>query len=375
MAQAPSFIERDQQAIIDEMIADYQQRTGRILYPAQAERLLINSFAYREMLVRERIQYAASQNLVDFANAPVLDYLGALLGVERLSASKAACVLHFELVPGHSGVTIPSGTRVSSIDGAVTFETINATVVPIGTNDAYITSEALTEGASGNALSIGTLVNILDPQPFIASVSNTTVTGGGAEQESDSELRERIKLAPGSFSNAGSRGAYAYFAKSANPSIIDVAVVGPNDGVSGVGPGEVRIYPLMDDGSVTPPTVLTEVLEACNDEKIRPLNDDVDALSPVRTDFDIEVDITIYTDADSVSVQSAVETALNEYALAKRQTLGQDIKLSQIISKSIIAGSVYDVSVVSPSADIIINKVQFAYCNSVTVNVIGTNNG
>lgn len=356
------------------MIADYEQRTGRVLYPAQVERLLINSFAYRELLIRERIQYAATQNLVDFANAPVLDYLGALLGVQRLAASKATTLIRFNLVPGHSGVTIPQGTRVGSSDGAVVFLTLNDEIVPVGTNVVDVTSEAITEGSSGNGLSIGVLSQILDPQPFISSAQNISITGGGAEQESDEEFRERIKLAPGSFSTAGPRGAYKYFAKTANPSIIDVAVIGPNDGVAGVGPGEVHIFPLMADGSTTPTTVLNEVYAICNDEKVRPLNDEVTVTSPTQTPYDIEVNLTLYTDADAVSVQAAVEDSLNEYALAKRQTLGQDIKLTQIIARSSIAG-VYDVIVVSPGADIIITPTEFGFCNSVTVNVTGTNNG
>ncbi len=371
---SPEFIERDLQTIINDMIADYEQRTGRVVYPGQVERLLINTFAYREQLIRERIQYAASQNLVDFANAPVLDYLGALVGVQRLAASRASCLIQFDIVPGHSGVTIPQGTRVSSTDGQVVFQTISDEIVPVGTNTVILTTEAMNEGASANGLIANTLVNILDPQAFIATVTNTTETGGGAEQESDEELRERIKLAPGSFSNAGSRGAYAYFAKSANPSIIDVAVIGPNDGVSGVGPGEVHIFPLMADGSITPTTVLDEVEAVCNDEKVRPLTDAVFVTSPTQTPYDIEVDLTLYTDADPVSVQATVQAALTEYALGKRQTLGQDIKLTQIIGRCSVEG-VYDVFVVSPVPDIIITPTEFAFCNSITVNVIGTNNG
>lgn len=371
--EIPSFIERDLEAIISEMVADYEQRTGRTLYPAQTERLLINAFAYREMLVRERIQYAATQNLVDFSNAPVLDYLGALLGVIRLSASRATVLEQFNLVPGHSGVTIPKGTRVSSVDGLSVFQTLDDEIVPIGTNTVVLTIECITDGTSGNGFAIGTLTRILDPQAFLMSVTNTSISGGGADQESDEEFRERIKLAPGSFSNAGSRGAYAYFAKSASPSIIAVAVLGPND-TPATAPGEVQIFPLMADGTVTPPTIIDAVEAAVNDEKVRPLTDLVTVLSPTRVDYDIEVNLTLYTDADSISIQSQVEDALASFALAKRQNLGQDIKLNQIISICMVSG-VYDVSVVSPSADIIVANTEFGFCNSVTVNVIGTNNG
>lgn len=80
----PSFIDRDPIAITNEMVASWQETTGKTLYPGQPERLLIDLIAYRESLVRIGIQEAAKQNLVAFARAPMLDYLGELVGVYRL---------------------------------------------------------------------------------------------------------------------------------------------------------------------------------------------------------------------------------------------------------------------------------------------------
>ncbi|HGV0493952.1 TPA: baseplate protein, partial [Escherichia coli] len=82
----PDFIERDADKITAEMIAKYEADTGKTLYPAQAERLLIDLWAYREMLVRVAVQEAAKQNLVAFAREPMIDYLGELVGVYRLAA-------------------------------------------------------------------------------------------------------------------------------------------------------------------------------------------------------------------------------------------------------------------------------------------------
>ena len=59
----PNFIDRDPAQITSEMIAQYEDASGKKLYPAQAERLLIDLFAYRENLVRIAIQEAAKQNL------------------------------------------------------------------------------------------------------------------------------------------------------------------------------------------------------------------------------------------------------------------------------------------------------------------------
>lgn len=370
MAQAPEFIERDLEVIISEMVADYEQRTGRTLHPAQVERLLINSFAYRESLVREKIQYAASQNLVDFASAPVLDYLGQLVGVSRLASSAATVTIEFTLVTGHGGVTIPQGTRVSTTDGVAVFETTIDEIVSAGASTATVEAVCIDEGSAGNGYAVGTITEIMDPLAFVSEATNTDISGGGAEQEDDEALRERIKLAPASFSNAGSRGAYEFFALSASPSIIDVAVLGPPD----IAPGQVEIYPLMEDGSVTSPTVLTAVDAAVNSEKVRPLTDTVTVIAPTQVTYAIDVDVTILTEADPTTVQAAIEEKLNAFVLAKRQKLGQDILLTQVISQCMVEG-VYTVDVIEPSANVILSAVEFGYATAITVTIAGTNNG
>lgn len=93
----PDFIERDADKITAEMIAKYEADTGKTLYPAQAERLLIDLWAYREMLVRVAVQEAAKQNLVAFAREPMIDYLGELVGVYRLAAQPATTTLQFSV--------------------------------------------------------------------------------------------------------------------------------------------------------------------------------------------------------------------------------------------------------------------------------------
>lgn len=77
-------IPNDPQTITNEIVAQYEAATGKTLYPAQVERLLIDLIVYRETLLRAAINDAARQNLVRFARAPMLDYLGELVGVTRL---------------------------------------------------------------------------------------------------------------------------------------------------------------------------------------------------------------------------------------------------------------------------------------------------
>lgn len=370
----PVFIQRNPQQIIDEMIADYEARVGRKLEPAQVERLLINAMAYRELLLRNQVQEAAKQNLLAFAKAPMIDYLGELLGVTRLPAAKAQTTIQFTLVTGHGAITIPSGLRIGTTDGRAIFQTRSILNVAADVDVVTVLADCQQDGVVGNGYAIGTVTDILDPQAYLASATNTTVTGGGSDEESDDELRERIQLAPSAFSTAGSKGAYKFHAKSAHPAIVDVEVLGPNDDAS-IEPGEVFIYPLVQGGIDTPTEVLTAVLQACSADKVRPLTDTVFAESPTRVDYDIEVDLVLYNSADQPSVTAAVTAQLQAYVDAKKNKLGQDVVRAQITERSALLGQVYNVSVVSPAVDLIIASSEFSNCTGITVNVTGFNNG
>lgn len=363
----PEFISTDAEAIISEMVAYYEELTGRTLQPGQAERLLINAFAYREALIRQQIQYACSQMLVNFANAPALDELGVLVGVERLAAAGAAVTIRFTLLAGHNGIVIPSGTRVASSDGKVNFATQSNVSVASGVNSVDVECFSEETGTLANGYGIGAITKILDPQPFIVSASNTTVSAGGADIETDEELRDRIKLAPSQYSVAGPADAYKFFAKSASSSIIDVAVTNPT-------PGTVNVYPLVKDTFPTPSEILSLVASVVNDQKVRPLTDTVVVLSPSAVYYDIEIEITIYEGESPEAIQEAAESALEAFQERRRTTLGLDALINQIEHTAFVDG-VYQVAVVSPAVNQIISEIQVAVCNSVTVSITGTNNG
>lgn len=77
------FIPNDPETILSETIATYQQQSGEALNPADAERIMIDVMAYRESIIRARMEFLMRQNFVQYASAPALDNWGALLGVSR----------------------------------------------------------------------------------------------------------------------------------------------------------------------------------------------------------------------------------------------------------------------------------------------------
>ncbi len=362
----PEFFERQANVIIADMIAYYEFTTGKIIAPADPERLIINMFAYREVVNRNADNDAAKQMLIRFSRYPIIDYVAELVGVVRLPAAHAVCTLEFTLVNGHGAVIIPQGTRVASQDGAVVFETTDDVIGVIGTDVFEISAIAQQPGAAGNGYVDGKISTLIDSLVFVDAVENVEATSGGSDEETDDQMRERVKLAPSSFSVAGPTDAYKFFAFSANSAIIDVEVTNPI-------PGVVYIYPLTDTVP-TPQSILDEVLAACSGEKKVPLLDEIVVLAPTPIDYSIVVDLILYRDADPVIVSQSVTEKLTTYSKEKAGLMGIDIMVDQI--KALCADpDVYKPDLTSLLSDLIIADNEFGNCTSIIVNVVGYSNG
>lgn len=105
-------VPEDVKQILAETIAKYEQDTGKVLQPAHIERLIINVYAFREMLVRKGINEAFRQTFSQTATGIALDLCGETLGCYRLKDKAARCVLRFSVQGEHSSILIPKGTQV-----------------------------------------------------------------------------------------------------------------------------------------------------------------------------------------------------------------------------------------------------------------------
>lgn len=364
----PSFITRDPAAITAEMVTAYEASTGKTLMPAQVERIIIDMIAYRESLLRIAIQEAAKQNLVEYAIFPMLDYLGELVGVSRLPPQSSRCTMRCTLTAEQAfDVIVPAGTRVETKNGLFIFETQENLTIEAGQAYGDVIAYCQIVGIGGNGYDAGEINNMLDVVANISGMSNTTTSNGGGDEESDDALRARIKLAPEKYSNAGSYGAYRYWAFTAHPDIVDVAVTSPQ-------PGSVNIYPLVKTG-IPSQEILDAVDAICSADTVRPLCDAVQVLAPTKKDFAITAALTLFDWADSVSIKAAVEAALTTYVNTQKAVLGRDVILTQIIA--VINGivGVYKTDISSPDDDVVNAAYEWSNCTAVTVTIIGYSEG
>ena len=357
----PNFIERDAQQIVSELIAEYENLTGKTLYPAQVERLWINLIAYRESQVRIGIQEAAKQNLVRYASKPVLDYLGEPLGVYRLDPQSATTTLRFILdEPLETSFLIPLGTQIEDNSGTVTFSTDGDVTLKPGEISVDVSATCEESGEIGNGWQPGQISAFVESFDIDLSVSNIAVTANGFDEEDDERLRERIMLAPESFSTAGPKAAYIFWAKSTHQSIIDVAVLRPK-------PGSVALYLLTESG-LADENLCKQVYAVCSDEERRPLCDSVIVKSTEEINYSIDAILVPYagTNAESVKADAAISAAAFTKNIRSKQ--GRDVVLDQLKNALIVPG-VKKVVLNDPLTDIDIDINETAFCQSVKIEI------
>lgn len=375
------FVPVDPETILSEIIADFETITGRTLEPSQPEYLFCSALAYRIVLERQRINAAGNSQLLEFSSAPVIDYLVQLVGVNRLPAQHAVCTLQFTLVAGHNTVTIPKGTRVISTDGQATFATTQDATVNADILVVNVPAECETAGDIGNDYAIGTITQIQDVQAYLSACQNIDITAGGSDEETDDQLRSRAFGAPSQFSVAGPRAAYKFFALSASPLILDVAVVSYAEDQN-TPYGQINIYPLLANGEVANQALLDAIRDTLNDEKIRPLTDYIIVANPTRVEYSLNINITKLKGANTSLITSALSAKLLQYGKDKIKKLGLDIVNSEVEALCRIDG-VYDVDVtiVPPSGmtltgdNLVLKSNEFPFMTNFNVNVTATANG
>ncbi len=348
----PNFIERNPETITNEWISLYEQKAGKTLHPAQIERLMIDLGAYRETVLRNKIQETAKLNLLSYAPVDILEHIGEPLGVPKLLAQYATTTLKFSMdEPLDFDFFIEKGTEVETQDGLFIFRTNETVTMAAGQTSVEVEANCETVGVVGNNYKIGSINNLISPINYISTVENITISSGGADDEDAESLRTRIRQAPEKFSNAGSKGAYYFHTLSAHQSIIDVSINSPS-------PGVVAIYPLTTDGNPSE-ELIKHVQEYLSDDKIRPLTDYVQVISPQKIDFSIKAKIYLYMDADAISVQTTIDIKMAEYKALLAAKLGKNVVQTQIIALLNSIYGVFRVEIEMPQ-DIDINEHQWA---------------
>lgn len=332
--QKIEFMETDVDALKKSLISSFEKLSGRTLYPADPERLLILWIA--NVIVAERVNanWAANQNLPQYAEGKYLDALADLFkGVSRLPATPASTTIRFHLSESKTDpILIAEGTRVST-DNGITFSIPEAVYIPAGATTAESPAVCQTAGEIGNGLLPGQINRLIDVFPYFNRCENITTSAGGADLESDESLYKRMKASEDTYSTAGPMGGYEFFAKSVSGAIADVRAISPSAGC-------VSVYPLLENGEIPDDEILNAVEKVLSADDVRPLTDKVTVLPPNVVEY--EIDLTYYIPSESAAsastIEAAVIDAVDKFIFWQNEKLGRDINPSKLISLLMDAG-------------------------------------
>ena len=339
----------------------YKAITGKEgeLRDADPKTLLIKAIALIEYQTMQFVDAKGKAELLKSSTGDDLDALAALLGITRQPSKKATATERFTLSAARGEATgIPAGTRVRTQNGQY-FNTLEYAEIAAGDTYTDATVQAEEAGTGADGILTGVIDTLVDPIPYIASVTNTTVSSGGLDVEGDYSLTERTFLAPNRFSVAGPKGAYEYFVKEWRSDVADVQITSPSACV-------VAIYLMFADGTIPDASEKASLLSYLDDNIIRPLTDNVICNDPEEITYNITLTYYIATSnqSEAATIQSAVNTAVSDFQSWQRK-LGRDINPTELITRIRQAGA-KRVALTAPT-DVAITNIQLPKIGTVSV--------
>lgn len=330
-----------------------------MLGEADAKTLLLKAFALIEYQTMQYADIKGQAELLKTSTGEALDALVALLGLTRQESKKATAKERFLLAEARADtVAVPAGTRVKTQGGRY-FNTLDYAEIPPGATYVDTIVQAEEAGAESSGILAGEINILVDPIPYIASVSNVDESTGGLDVEDDDSLTERAYLAPSRFSCAGPRDAYEYHVQEWRSDVTDVQITSPE-------PCMIAIYFVMEGGRLPNATEREELTEYISGENLRPLCDKVVCVEPEEVPYNIAFTYWI-GDGDQRSagtIQEKVTAAVQSYQSWQRH-LGRDINPTELIAKIREAGA-KRVKLTAP-ADIVVGKTKLPKCTGQTV--------
>lgn len=324
------FVETDAAFIYTAVMEGLMDAVNEPLYPGDERRIFGEGLVAVLVAMHNEFNDKMRQRTLRYARGKVLDALGERYGIRRAEAARAFVTLRFTAEQAQAqNIIIDAGTKVTT-DGSVYFATDELAVLQAGQQSVEVRATCTAGGELYNGYTAGSINTLVDLIPYITAVSNTTISMGGDDGEpytdlGDAKLRERIRLAPAKQSTAGPESAYRYYAMSADPRIIDIAVDSPS-------PTVIKIYPLLTNGEIPEKEVLDKVEAACSANEVRPMTDKVEAVAPTAVTYDIELKYycTKFNEAATVKMVEGLQGAIQRYNAWQTGAMNRDINPDQL---------------------------------------------
>ncbi len=291
--------------IYDRMKSAYERESGAQFDEASDIAIRLKVLAGEIYNAEVNMEWIKRQMFIETATGESLDCFARQRGLERKSATKAQGEMTFYIdeVTDHS-ISIPKGTVVATSDEEpIRFVTTEDEEITQGNTLVSIYAEAEQAGSSGNVATGRVTVAVSAPAE-IDSVKNRMPFIDGADEETDDELRERIRDSYLKLPNGTNAAYYEQLALTVD-GITKAGAVGKARGT-----GTVNVY-VSGNGVKAPVSAVSEAQTLISSK--RELNVDVKVEAADLVAFDL--DVTVYKKGEYTSdeVKQKCKEAFSEY--------------------------------------------------------------
>lgn len=346
--------------IYNRMKANYIEQSGIEFDEASEIAVRLKVTAGEIFNAYSTLEWLKRQMFAQTASGEYLDYIAAERGITRRKATKAkGTVTFFTDGANTNPVFLPKGTVVVAPGtNPVRIYTTEDAEIPLMTQSKIVEAEAELPGFSGNILAGVELIPVSVP-PEVERVTNYSRFTGGAEEESDTSLRERIKETFFSVPNGTNKSYYRGLALSVD-GVDKAGVVSGGRGV-----GSLDIYVCGNEQSVSQ-NVINEV-KSLIDSK-RELGISVQVLNANAVPYDLYVTLTAKAGYSSDDVTSICSDAFAEYI--SNIPIGGKLYLSSLgrylLETNCIENYEFDMSM----SNMTISGSQFFTCGEISIEVV-----
>lgn len=341
--------------IYQQMKGDFVGRTG--VQTADGCDLAARMYALAAQIYALEIQsdWVKRQCFPQSAQGEYLDHHAQVRGLVRKQAACAEGVVRFYAqASSELARTIPAGT-VCMTAGLVRFETLEEGALAAGEMWADVPVRAMAAGSAGN-VGPGAISEMAVAPVGIAYCTNLAPCAGGADEEDDESLRQRVLESFRTLPNGANAAYYRQLALS-EEDVAGCAVVPRPRGV-----GSVDVVVASRGG--LPGEDLLARLQA-EMELRREIAVDVLVRAPETVNVDVSVQVAVAEGADQTAVQAEVEQALRNYFTGAR--LGESVLLAKLGSLIFGCRGVANYTITAPAADVEVAADVLPVLGSLTV--------
>ncbi|MCH5297364.1 MAG: baseplate J/gp47 family protein [Ruminococcus sp.] len=306
--------------IYERMKQKYEQESGAQFDEASDIAIRLRVLAGEIYNAQVNMEWLKNQMFVETATGERLDYLAKQRGIVRKSAQKAQGEITFYISePINHTIIIPKGSVAATAEEIPRrFVTTEDHEITQGNVLVSVSAEAEKAGSSGNT-TIGKVTVAVDVPSEIEWVKNREAYVGGTDEESDEELRERIRDSYFRLPNGTNAAYYEQLALTVD-GIAKTKAVGKVRGA-----GTVNVF-VSGDGKEAVNTAVNNAQTLISSK--RELNVDVKVTNADLVAFDLDVTVYKREEFSDNEIREKCKTAFEKFI--KSLGIGERLYLSAL---------------------------------------------